>query len=463
MRFRSYKLLIVLNDVVRCRGYAAVVIICDYTNGKSVMLRSIQSALDRMGPITPRDTLDTRLSMVLSIEWTLLALRYFVIFLVVGLYALDVEPKYSPDPRIVVIAAFIQNAFVHYVFYSERYLLFVSPLNFVIHLVNVCVAVGSTGGEQSPIVMVYILVIAAYCIYEPHFLNTISVTLICCSAYSLTVLARWFFAGINMDYPPIGLQLCFILLSGFLMRILGELVRRMRIEAQSQAQALASSRAAIRAILDSAAEPIVVYDDNEFITDVNERACEFLGLSRANLVGQRFRTFIFDDGSLSSRLANLRIQGEYRGEVLVITADADERTAAAMVRAFFRDNQRFFVAILHDITKQKALQEAARQANLHLEQINRELQQVNQLRSAFFKTVSQRVRSPLSAILGFHEMLLNEELGELTEDQRKALQSCRRSAQRIFSLVDEPFEQKALSAEEEGMAAGIQETGQKQP
>ncbi len=416
------------------------------------MKGSIQSALDRMAPITPRDTIDTRLSLVLSIEWTLLALRYLVIFLLVGLYAADIDPEYSPDPRIIVIAAFIQNAFTHYVFYSERYLLFVSPVNFVIHLINLCVAVGTTGGEQSPIVMVFILFIAGYCIYEPHFLNTLSVTLICCSAYSLTVLAHWFFKGINLDYPPVGLHLAFILLSGFLMRILGELVRRMRLEAQSQAQALASSRAAIRAILDGTAEPIVVYDDNEFVTDVNERACEFLGLSRANLIGQRFRTFLFDDGSLGSRLANLRIQGEYRGEALVLTADAEERTAAVMVRSFSLDNQRFFVAILHDITKQKALQEAARQANLRLEQINRELQQVNQLRSAFYKTVSQRIRSPLSAILGFNDLLLNEELGELTEEQRKALQSCRRSAQRIFSLVDEPVELHTPTQEQTTMA-----------
>jgi len=36
-------------------------------------------------------------------------------------------------------------------------------------------------------------------------------------------------------------------------------------------------------------------------------------------------------------------------------------------------------------------------------------------------------------------MLLDERLGELNDEQRKALRSCRRSIMRIFDLIEEAF------------------------
>lgn len=404
------------------------------------MIRSIGALLDEIAPSSPRDAIDARSALVLSIESTLQILRYGAVFLLVGVYALDVQAPYMPDLWPVAIAVFAQNAFVHWVMYTQRYMLFLSPVNFMFHLFAVSMAVGSTGGEESPLALIYILFIIAYCIYEPHFLNALSVTLICCSAYAFTVLGRWLVDGVNLAYPPIGLHLSVIFLSGLLIRALGGLLRRMRVEAQSQAQVLASSRATIRAILDSTPEPIVVYDENEFISDVNERGCEFFGVSREQLLGERFRSYLFDDGTLPNRLANLRARGEYHGEVLIITPHGEERNVSLLVRSFIRTDQRFFVAILHDITQQKNLQEASRLATMRLEQINRELQQVNQLRRAFYNTLSQRMRSPLSAILGFCDLLMNDELGEINEEQRQAVQSCRRSAQRILGLVDEPLE-----------------------
>ena len=53
--------------------------------------------------------------------------------------------------------------------------------------------------------------------------------------------------------------------------------------------------------------------------------------------------------------------------------------------------------------------------------------------------VSQKLRSPLTAILGYMDLLLDEELGELLPEQRKSLQTCRRSTLRIFKLLDESF------------------------
>ena len=121
----------------------------------------------------------------------------------------------------------------------------------------------------------------------------------------------------------------------------------------------------------------------------------------------------------------------------IVDAEGDERMVDLRVRSYTVDQQRFFVTMLHDITAAKHLQEAARLTTHRLEQVNRELQQVNQLRSEFYTTIARRLRSPLSAIVGFIDMMLEEELGEISAEQRRALHSCRRSVSRVFGLSDE--------------------------
>jgi len=240
---------------------------------------------------------------------------------------------------------------------------------------------------------------------------------------------------------------------GWIMHQLGRLLRQTEADAARRARELLSSEATLRTILDNTAEPIVVYGDNEFVAEANRRACTFFGLPRESLVGRRFREFLFDDGLLPDRMDATRRTGEFHDEMLVVRPDGNERSVDMHIHSFIRDRRRFFVAMFRDITEQKDLQDAQRQAKEQLETANRELQRVNALRDDFYTTVARRLRSPLSAILGFIDMLLDEEMGELGSEQRGALQSCRRSARRVLDMVDEAFENAPAAEQAETKAA----------
>lgn len=200
-----------------------------------------------------------------------------------------------------------------------------------------------------------------------------------------------------------------------------------------------SSETTLRAILNHTAHPIVVYDSNDLITEVNDSACNFLECPREKIIGSRFQTYLFDDGALSYALENLREYGALHQEILVLTSSGQERNVYMHIHSFIREGRRLFVALFHDISEQKELQEAHRQANLNLEKANQELERVVDLRAAFYINVASRLRSPLAAILGFTDMLLEEQLGLLNEEQRKALHSNRRGLMRIFEELDEAF------------------------
>lgn len=383
---------------------------------------------------------DPRLAVVLQMEWTMLAARYLGYFVLLALHAVWQKHSGLPNLLPITLGVVVHNTFVHWVFYTRRFGLFTSLLNFFMHLGNISLLVGLTGGDQSPFALLYILFIIGFALYTRRFPGTFRATISCCTAYAAMILLSWAWRGLSAGGAQAVLYFVAIISSGWLVSLLSEIVRNIQVQAEQQAQALASSEAALRGILDNTASPILVYGENEFITEVNDRACEYLGVSRERLIGQRFRSFLFDDGTLPTKLASLRSKGEYHGENIILSEDGKEHTADLLVRSFVRKNQRYFVTMIHDITVQKDVQESARLANLQLERLNRELQQLNELRTAFFMTISRRLRSPMAALLGFVDMLTREELGEINDEQRKALQTCRRSVNRVFALIDETIE-----------------------
>jgi len=382
------------------------------------------------GPAEPR------LSTAIRLEFTILIIRYVGYIMVFLSYITGTTTDYTPSLAGITVGLVLQNAWVHYVLYTEKYNLLLTPLNFAMHLGKISLIVVLTGGANSPFVPLFVLPIIGYCMCSTDYRSTYRVTFCTAGAYAMIVLVSWLVGAFDLTYP-VSFYFFLILLAGWMMNALGERVRTVEDEGLRRARALASSEATLRAILNSTDSPIVVCQENELIADVNEGASEFIGLPRQEMVGRRIRAFLFDDGTLPTKLATLRTKGQFHGEAMVLTADGEERMVDLRVRSYIHNDQRFFVAMLHDITSAKNLQEASRLTNLRLEQVNRELQQVNQLRTAFFSTVSSRLRSPLCGVLGFVDMLLNEELGEVTPEQRNALHSSRRGLQRVFKLLDE--------------------------
>ena len=383
---------------------------------------------------------DPRLLLVLSVERIALVSRYLVFVIGVPLLLLGYLEWSFLDLIILTVVVGAHNVFSHWVFLTRRYYVFRTPLNFMLYLVEVSVLVGFTGAEESALYVTYLFLLAGYSAYSGRLTRTLLVTALCCQAFAVVLLLELVLVGITMPSGIIAAKFFSIVVFGWLVGRLGELRRRAEEGSLAQTQALAASEAALRTILDSTGDPIVVSDENECITDANDKACEFFRVPRDELLGQRLRRFIFDDGTLPNKMAMLRSQGGYHGELILVNAEGEERTVDFHARSSSRGDILFFVSVVHDITERKNLQEATRLANVNLERLNRELSQVSQLKTQFMATLSQELRSPLTAVLGFVEMMLHEELGEVTPEQRKALQTCRRSARRAFRLIDEALD-----------------------
>src|SRR5690606_32888879 len=138
--------------------------------------------------------------------------------------------------------------------------------------------------------------------------------LACCAAYGVVLWIEFMRLGFETDPPNLVARFLFLFVSGWLVASMSEQLREGESRVRRQADALQASQATLRAILDNVAEPTLVYDEREFIVDVNHPALEFLGLSQNELVGRRIRSFMFDDGTLPNKFAALRSRGEYDWE-----------------------------------------------------------------------------------------------------------------------------------------------------
>ena len=393
----------------------------------------------RKGSATNRGRLISRIALVQKVEWSLVAVRYLAC-IACGAYAvMDSGPGIVRAVALFCLIALLHNGFVHWVMYRKQYKLFTSLLNFFIYLVFCCVLIGMTGGSASYFAPLLLFVIVGYHIYKPQSGNTLWITLLVCAAYSFTIVLSWFTTGFNWLHLPVYVNLAFIATSGGVMGVLSQLLYVLEKETQHHAAALESSEETLRAILNHTAHPIVVYDDNELITEVNDSACNFLSMSRLNMIGMRFQSFLFDDGSLGEALLELKQSGSLFQEMLIVPSHGSERAVLMHIHSFLGEKKRFFVALFHDITEQKELNETHRIAKQRLEEANRELHRAAEIRDAFYTSVANQLRSPLAAMLGYIDMLLEEHLGTINPEQREALYSCRRSLHRIFERLDEAF------------------------
>ncbi len=401
-----------------------------------------------------------RVAVVLRIEVFLLILRYLLYAFVVLMHVSGADVFQGSMLAVAAGTALLHNAFTHWVLYTQRYGLFLSPVNFMLYLGRAVLLVAFTGGDTSPLAALFILFLIGCNVYTPGGRRNSWLAVTVCAAYSFTIMGDWAVNGVDETAANVYVVLALLGFCGWIMHQLGRLLRLTEADAARRARELLSSEATLRTILDNTAEPIVVYGENEFIAEANRQACAFFGLPHGGLIGRRFREFLFDDGLLSDRMEATRRTGEFHDEMLLVRPDGNERSVDMHIHSFIRDRRRFFVAMFRDITEQKDAQDAQRQAKSQLETANRELQRVNELRDEFYTTVARRLRSPLSAILGFIDMLLDEEMGELGNEQRGALQSCRRSARRVLDMVDEAFETAPPDeAEERAANTAVSEMG----
>lgn len=215
---------------------------------------------------------------------------------------------------------------------------------------------------------------------------------------------------------------------------------------EEQTYQLRESEERLRGLLLHMNEGFLTLDTAFRVRFANERICEMVGQEPGELVGRD--VFGFLDPAGRSKLLNLlktagasktkRLQQETnlvtqsRGPlpvVLGVSQVEDSREGGAR-----------YSLVVTDVSKQKEMQHQLEQRAIQLESANEELRILDRTKDSFLTNVTHELRTPLSTIRGYVEMLDSEGIGVLDSEQKNALQVISRNVQRLGTLIEEMIE-----------------------
>ena len=179
--------------------------------------------------------------------------------------------------------------------------------------------------------------------------------------------------------------------------------------------------------------------DAQGIMDCNDATLKMLRIdSRDRLAGRRpaeLSPLRQPDGRLSVVVAGLmreraRITGFHRFEWTHRRDDGSEFQVEVTLTPLLLHGRPLFLAVWHDITERKAVEQALRLAKDAAESANR-------TKSDFVTRMNHELRTPLSAIIGFSRVLMRGKSGPLSPEAMLYAERIRDNGMHLLSLINQ--------------------------
>jgi len=193
------------------------------------------------------------------------------------------------------------------------------------------------------------------------------------------------------------------------------------------AEEILKKKALDEAILASIGDGLVVVDKEGEITYVNQAFEKMLGWTSAEVLGKHFLEVVpredergevvpFTERILNKVLSGEVVVADLTNPFYYIRKDKSRFPTSSIVNSILLDGGIIgVVETFRDITKEKEIDKA---------------------KTEFVSLASHQLRTPLSTINWYTEMLLAGDVGELNADQTRYLQEVYRGNQRMVSLVN---------------------------
>lgn len=168
---------------------------------------------------------------------------------------------------------------------------------------------------------------------------------------------------------------------------------------------------------------VIIGDANDKINKVNAAARHLLG--RPNSLIDSDLNTIFEDDQWRQALQQLRSTDERVVTTTLKVGDIVLRATISPMVSYEGNGQGGTVTILYDVTAEAESQQA---------------------RDEFVASLSQELRTPMTSITGYTDLLLGESVGTIGEMQRKFLQRIKANIERMNSMLNDLIGVTAIDA-----------------
>ncbi len=207
---------------------------------------------------------------------------------------------------------------------------------------------------------------------------------------------------------------------------------------------LRESEANYRTIFNEVNDAIFVHDiDTGAILDVNESMCETFGYSRHEAMALTIGAISSDQKPYTQQDALELIKKTEPQSPQVFEWKAKHKDGHTfwievnLKRAEIMGRERV-LAVVRDITERK-------RAEHKLQQAKKRAEAANEAKSQFLANMSHEIRTPMNAIIGFGDILADE---NLTDQQKECVETIRVSSKVLLQVIDDVLDFSKIEAGE---------------
>jgi PAS domain S-box-containing protein len=219
-----------------------------------------------------------------------------------------------------------------------------------------------------------------------------------------------------------------------------------------------------RKLFDTIPDGITVLSTDGIILDANETIAKNFGVEKEKIIGQNMHQMLPPD--VDNQITEIALKALNTGETQENEVQRGERYFHNMyIPVKTEDDQKNLMVIARDITssivneKEKEerisdlrktelaalnimedMQETSENLKKTKEKIasqNKDLQKLSDIKSAFLNITSHELRTPMSSIKGYIQMMLKGNLGKINDEQKSALEVVQRNATRLDNLIQD--------------------------
>ncbi len=226
---------------------------------------------------------------------------------------------------------------------------------------------------------------------------------------------------------------------------LAQSFNRMTEAMQKSRDELLSSRENTNNIIGSMNDTLIVIDPSGTIKTLNRAASKLLGYSEEELLGSSIQKILVSNRDHPSSASVLQVLKQNNGLANIETAywsKENQRIPVLFSAAVMRGNDdkaEGWVCVALDITERKKAEDELRQAKNAAEQANR-------AKSEFLANMSHELRTPLNAIIGFSEILIDRQGGDLNQLQEEYLRDIHQSSRHLLALINDILDLSKVEA-----------------
>ncbi len=193
-------------------------------------------------------------------------------------------------------------------------------------------------------------------------------------------------------------------------------VKRTTSSLKKRAQISEAERSRLETVFNSINDSVMILDEDNIVMLVNPAMCRTFGLNAQDAIGMPVL-----DVLTQPDLLELIKQPQVRNVMRYHEVNfPDGRVGNAQLTPIYEVG---FALTMHDIT---------------------DLKEVDRVRSEFIHTVSHDLRSPLTSVIGYTELV--ERAGSLNDNQHEFLKRIQESVQHITSLINDLLELGSIEA-----------------